>query len=237
MKKILLILLLGLCGGLFCGCATKYNVNVNGFTSGPGATLGSACIILPASSNVANDLAFREYSAYVADALAKKGYRVVQSAEQAQTGVLMSYWVGDPLEKIHSSPSVGFSTGFYHGWGRGWRHGGWGFGPSFYFPLDDISSYTTYGCYLSLAAYDINQYKLTGQMNYTWQLTVALRSSSSDLRAMMPVMVAAAMPYIGHNTGRQVVVTIPADDPYVQELESMAPQATIAPRTDYTKPQ
>lgn len=234
MKKILPLLLLMLCGLFFCGCATQYKVNVNGLTAGPDAVLGAACVVLPSNSLLAADLTFREFRPYIADALTKKGYHVVASAEQAQTGVLVNYWIGDPLEKIHSSPSVGFGTGYYHGWGRHW---GRGFAPSFYFPLDDISSYTTYGSYLSLAAYDINQYKATGRMTYAWQVTVALRSTSSDLRAMMPVLVAAAMPYIGHNTGRQIVVTVPADDPYVQELESMAPSASITPRTDYTRPQ
>lgn len=238
MKKILPFLLLGFCGCLFCGCATQHKVNINGVTSGSDTVLGSNCVILPANSSLAVDLTFKEFSAYVADALTKKGYHVISSAEQAQTGILMDYWMGDPIEKIQGSPSVGFSTGWYHGYGRHWGRGfGWGFAPSFYFPLDDISSYTTYGSYLSLAAYDIKQYKATGKMAYTWQLTIALRSSSSDLRAMMPVLVAAAMPYIGHNTGRQIVVTVSADDPYVKELESIAPAATTAARTDYTKPQ
>lgn len=237
MKKILPLLVLSLCCCLFCGCTTQHKVNVNGVTAGPNTVLGSNCVILPANSRLAVDLTFREFSTYVADALTKKGYRVISSAEQAQTGILMDYWVGDPIEKIHSSPSVGFSTGYYHGWGgRHWGRG-WGFGPSFYFPLDDISSYTTYGSYLSLAAYDINQYKATGKMAYTWQLTIALRSTSNDLRSVMPVLVAAAMPYIGHNTGKQIVVTVPADDPYLQELEGIAPAATVAPRTDYTRPQ
>lgn len=237
MKKLTLSILLVACCCVFCGCAARYNVNVNGYNAGPNASLGAACVILPANSALASDLAFREFRAYVADALTKNGYRVTTSSELAQTGVLVNYWLGDPLEKVHSSPSVGFSTGYYHGWGRGWRHGGWGFAPSFYFPIDDIYSYTTYGSYLSLAAYDINHYKATGNMVYTWQLTVFLRSTSSDLRAMMPILVAAATPYIGQNTGRQIVVTIPADDPYVKELEMMAPQATTVQRTDYTTPQ
>lgn len=233
MKKLLpLLFVLMFC--CLCGCATQYKANVNGFTAGPEAALGAACVILPSNSQLAADLSFQEFRPYIADALTKKGYHVVSSAEQAQTGILVNYWIGDPLEKIRSSPSVGFGAGYYSGWGRHW---GWGFAPSFYFPMDDVSSYTTYGSYLSLAAYDINQYKATGKMAYAWQISVALRSSSSDLRAMMPVLVAAAMPYIGHNTGQQIVVTVPADDPYVQELQSMAPAASIAPRTDYTRPQ
>lgn len=236
MKKIFLFLVFGLCCGLFYGCASQHKVNVNGVTAGSNAVLSSSCIILPANSRLAVDLTFREFSAYVADALTKKGYRVLTSAEQAQTGILMEYGVGDPIEKISNSTSIGFSTGWYHGHGRYWDHG-WGFGPSFYFPLDNFNSYTTYGNYLNLAAYDIQQYKATGKMTYIWQLTVALRTTSNDLRAMMPVLVAAAMPYIGHNTGHQIVVTVYEDDPYVKELQIIGPAATKAPRTDYTQPQ
>lgn len=236
MRKLIPLIFLLVCGCLFCGCATRYNVNVDGLNSGSNATLGAYSIILPANATIASDLAFNEFSIYVADALTRNGYKVTASAAQAQTGILMSYGIGDPLERINGSPSMSFGTGFYHGWGHG-RHWGWGFGPSFYFPLNDISSYTTYASYLSLSAYDINHYQATGNMVFTWQLSVFLRSASSDLRATMPILVAAAMPYIGHNTGRQIVVTISADDPYVQELERMAPASSIPQRTDYTRPQ
>lgn len=234
MKKILLFCMLILFCCAFSGCANQYNVNVNGITAGPGVTVGSVCVIFPADANFAQDLAFNEFSAYVANALIKQGYRVTNSANNAQTGIIMSYGVGDPIERVQSSPSIGLGTSFYHGWGHGW---GWGFAPSFYIPLNDITSYTTYGCYLNLAAYNITEYMQTGQVNYLWQLAVALRSSSSDLRAMMPVLVAAAEPYIGHNTGNQLVVKISADDPYVQELQVLGPIQGTVTRTDYTHPQ
>lgn len=237
MKKFLLFIALILFCCAFTGCASQYKVNVNGITAGPDVVAGSNCVIVPGNENIAGDLAFREFSVYVADALSRNGYRVTNSENIAQTGILMSYWVGDPLETFQSSPAVSIGAGFYDGWGRH-HHGGWGWGfaPSFYIPLNDISSYTTYGCYLSLAAYNIPEYRSTGKVNYLWQLNVAIRSDSSDLRALMPVLVAAAEPYIGHNTGNQLVVTIDKDDPYLLQLQGMGPMVTTIQRTDYTSP-
>lgn len=236
MKKtkpfILIILVCCLC----LGCAPSYKVNIDGVTAGQNITAVADCVILPTGSHFANDLTFNEYKAYVADALTKKGYNVVASRAQARTVVLMSYGVGNPLEKIRSTPSasVGFGTGYWSGWGNHW---GCGFMPSFYFPLNDIDSYTTYGSYLHLLAYDVSQEQFASRMNYLWQINVALRSASSDLRTMMPVLVAAAMPYMGDDTGQQITVDISSEDPYVQHLHSLKPSAMNQQRMDYTAPQ
>ena len=235
MKKTIAFVLTALLCCLYFGCAPSYKVNIDGVTAGHNLTAAANCVILPAGPHFTNDLTFNEYKAYVADALTQKGYNVVGSKAQARTVILMSYGVGNPLEKIRNTPSasIGFGTGYW-GWGNHW---GWGFMPSFYFPLNDIDSYTTYGSYLHLLAYDISQEAQMDRTQYLWQINVALRSSSSDLRTMMPVLVAAAMPYMGDDTGRQITVDISMDDAYVQHLQSLKPAGRNLQRTDYTAPQ
>lgn len=236
MKKPGSLLIIGIICGLCFGCAKQYNVDVNGIIAQPPVTLQANCVILPASPQIsAEDLLFQEFSVYVANALNKQGYNVVRGHANAPTGILLGYGVGDPAEKISAGayPSIGFG-GYYGGWGHhGW---GWGFGPSIYFPLGyDADSYTTWGSHLYLAAYDLQLYRQTGQLVYAWQVIVNVRSTNNDIRDMVPVMVAAAEPYIGRNTGRQVTVTISADDPYLKELETLVPHSTVnAKRTDYT---
>lgn len=236
MKRLQLLLVIGFVCCFCLGCAKQYNVDVNGIAAQPPIALQANCVILPAAYQISsNDLMFQEFSVYVANALNKQGYNVVRGRSDAPTAILLGYGLGEPAEKVNvnSYPTIGFG-GYYGGWGHhGW---GWGFGPSIYFPLGyDVDSYTTWGSHLYLAAYDLQLYKQTGKLVYAWQVIVNVCSTNNDIRAMVPVMVAAAEPYIGQNTGRQVTVTINADDPYLKELEMLVPPSSaVGKRTDYT---
>lgn len=53
-----------------------------------------------------------------------------------------------------------------------------------------------------------------------WTVAVSARDSVSDLRAHLPYMLAAAMPYIGEQTEGQVVVRIRSNDEVVQRFRN-----------------
>lgn len=53
-----------------------------------------------------------------------------------------------------------------------------------------------------------------------WNITVTARDAVSDLRAHIPFMLAAALPYIGAQTEGQVVVRMRANDPMVDKFRN-----------------
>lgn len=53
-----------------------------------------------------------------------------------------------------------------------------------------------------------------------WNITVTARDQVSDLRAHIPFMLAAALPYIGAQTDGQVMVRIRANDPVVEQFRN-----------------
>jgi hypothetical protein len=53
-----------------------------------------------------------------------------------------------------------------------------------------------------------------------WKVVVTSEGPSSDLRSILPVLVAAAQPWFGKSSGRQVDVTLKPDGPEVQAIRA-----------------
>ena len=78
----------------------------------------------------------------------------------------------------------------------------------------------TYFRYILLTAYDLQELINTKKEVQLWQTTITSTGSSGDLRRVFPVLVAAAKPYIGTNTGKKVKVVISEDNKTVLEIKN-----------------
>ncbi len=85
-----------------------------------------------------------------------------------------------------------------------------------------IDSYTTFFRFIVLDAVDLVEYNHSEKIIQVWKTTVTSRGSSGDLRRVFPVLMAAATPYIGTNTGKQVDVTLTEGDKAVSEIKGLA---------------
>jgi hypothetical protein len=65
-------------------------------------------------------------------------------------------------------------------------------------------SYDTYDRWLRLSAIDAAHLKSSGVVESLWRTDVKSTGSSGDLREIFPIMVFAASPYIGNDTGKAV---------------------------------
>ena len=73
-----------------------------------------------------------------------------------------------------------------------------------------LTTHTTYPRYLFLGAYDARKLRQSNGQDpvEVWNTAVVSTGSSDDLRAVMPIMIAAAADYFGGNTGSKIKKTM-----------------------------
>ena len=74
-----------------------------------------------------------------------------------------------------------------------------------------------------LDAVDLDEYRETEKEIQLWKTTVTSSGSSGDLRQVFPILVAAAKPHIGSNTGKKVKVILSEGDKRVTEIKGLNP--------------
>ena len=138
------------------------------------------------------DLQFREFAEYVRRGLYIKGYIPEKYVDKMDIAILLSYGIGEPKIIYYSSSE-------------------WVFDPSVNGSVKSqpqLRSTKEYHRYLVLKALDLSEYKRGGKFIPIWEVIVTSYGSSGDLRRVFPVLVAAALPYIGTNTGKKVNVLL-----------------------------
>jgi hypothetical protein len=81
-------------------------------------------------------------------------------------------------------------------------------------------SYTHFPRHLNLNAIDLIEYRDTQKEKEVWSTMIYSEGSSSDLRRVFPIMVAAAIPYLGENTGKRVLVEMQENSSELKEAFS-----------------
>ena len=79
--------------------------------------------------------------------------------------------------------------------------------------------YTVFTRFVSLTAKQYRRDQKPKDMTTLWQTRITSTGPSSDLRALMPVMAAAAAPYIAADTGETKIVKMKKDDPRVMAFK------------------
>jgi len=215
------------------GCATapEFNVNVNSI-SGSDSNIKNKYFLIPGLKDVnKDDLQFQEYSRYVEKALWRKGYVKAASFNEADIAIFMSYGIGEPQVRQYSYSvptygQTGVSAANTYGTVNTYGNSASYNATTTYTPTYGITGATTqigtavtYSRYLELEALDVAEYKKSNSQKQVWKTMVTSTGSSSDLRQVMPVMVAASSEYIGSNTGKVVAVSLKETDKKVLDIK------------------
>jgi hypothetical protein len=79
----------------------------------------------------------------------------------------------------------------------------------------------TYTRYAKITAYDRQQYKQDKKEVMLWETDIVSTGSSGDLRHVFPIMIAAATPYIGENTGKSIRVSLTESSNQVKFIKGL----------------
>jgi hypothetical protein len=182
------------------------------------------------------DLRFKEFAGYTRTALQARGFRMTNDPNKAEVLILLSYGISDPQEHIYSyaQPVYG-STGGSYSTTYGNISGTSGYstfsGTTYQYPrfgvvgaVPMIGSYVTYTRFVKIEAYDQRQYRTYHAGALLWETNIVSAGASDDLRKVFPIMLAAALPYIGENTGAKVDVVLRDNSKEVERITD-PPQA------------
>ena len=239
---------------LISGCATNKSFVVQINSIGDDAYQDETTYIVVSTDRDVNtsDLTFLEYSGYIKKVLSSKGYTLVDSGDDANIIVFLTYGVGDPQQHVYT-----YTVPVY---GKIAADSRTDKAPGRRPPQQDQKEsdqnhkekpnpapesdskekdrtfrrftptrgivgttakhilYTTYFRYCKIEAFDLKEFKETGEEKQLWWTVVTSRGESDDLRYVMPYMITAVEDYIGSNTGKRIEVKIRENDKRVDTI-------------------
>lgn len=223
---------------IITGCTStsppQFFINVDSISSGE-SNQKRGYILLSGDENInPSDLQFKEFSRYVDRALASKGFTSASSLEEANVVIFLLYGISDPQEN-HFSYTIptwgrtGISSATTYGslntYGNAANFSSTtNFTPTYGvtggIPISGV--HTRYLRFLTLNAYDLDEYKKSETKVHLWKTEVTSKGSSGDLRQVFPILVTAAKPFIGENSGKIVEVILKEDDSRVEEIKDIS---------------
>jgi hypothetical protein len=169
-----------------------YVVGVNSIAL-PDTDLGKKTYVLTsAMKNVSEgDLQFKEFARYIENALSITGYKRINN-ENEDLIIRFAYGIGSPKTEV-STQTYTTSTGYSYPILWSWVHVP---------PQTETvtTKTTTYDRFLIVEAYDAKD-----KRSQLWKTTVTSSGYSSDLRIVLPHMIATAVFYFGANTKGQLL--------------------------------
>lgn len=218
--------------GLLAGCATPFQVTVSSF-SRPEATQYRSFFIFPAEQGITlSDFQFQEARGYLVKALVSRGYREAKSLLDSEIVIFLQYAIGDPqrYSRSYSIPIIG-QTGGGTSYVNATSYGTYGIntvsGTVTQTPTYGVTGYnsgtvnhTIYGRWMRIEAIDYAEFVKTQSVKSLWETKITSVGSSGDLRRVLPIMVAAAEPHFGGNTGKAVEIVLRENDERVEKLRS-----------------
>lgn len=214
--------------GLSACIPTRYHVAVNGLGM---AKPGASFVVVPLRADVdSTDLQFIEAKHYLITAMREQGYRPADSIQVADVALFLDYGIGEPQTSSYSyvvpvyGPMGGSSTtvtattsgpdGTVHTSGTvttAPRYGVVG-------TSTRTESVTMFTRHIIVSAVDLPTYRARRQIKENWRTVVVSTGTSGDLRRVLPVLFAAADPYLGKDTGHVVDLTIKEGDPRISAI-------------------
>lgn len=231
---------LGLCLLIFVslsGCATRLTVQVNAIADTEANAGSTRYVLLNGNAEgQENDLFFREFSAYFIPLLTQKGYQRVESREAADIEVFFRYAVSDGRSGVHTfahpiyetfgGNTITFTETKTDGSGTTTTTQG-----TVHIPLQTVyvgtsiehHSYTLYTSSAALEAYTIVRDETNKKLPaILWKTLMDSTSDSNDLRSVIPVMAAAAAPYLAGNSGEAKSIRLELNDPRILAVKKSA---------------
>jgi hypothetical protein len=215
---------------LLAGCVTAFPVQVNALAD-PALGPRSSYALLSGLQDVSSaDLEFRSAAAQLHRALAAEGFYEAPSLAEAELAIFVSYGVGDPeIHQTYYSYPIYADVGGHASTITSVTTGPDGkpvtTTTTIREPLRrevigvqrETSTTTVYRKFLTLSARINRDFQqadpatldpLQPRAREAWRITAALRDSSDDLRASLPIMVAAIQPHLGSDTGKAIIVYV-----------------------------
>jgi hypothetical protein len=218
---------------LLSACSPRYTFKIDAISDGSIAGNESFYLISGNPDMKASDLRFREAAEYVATGLEGKGYTRARDIGSADMLVEVSFGVGEPREVLdvrnypetYWSPGMAFriSVPVYDSNGAivAYQHRSVYRPPRSYTYWEErVDSTTVFSKELTLTAYDNRLGSSVEEPRQLWSVTVGNIDHSDNLRAYLPYMIAASLPYIGEDTGSQVFMYLEEDDPQTEFIRN-----------------
>ncbi len=212
---------------LLAGCTPYYQFQVDSIAD-KSVGLGESFIVVSGNPDLhEGNLRFIEAKNYVVKAMEGKGFYESRSLQNADMILEINFGVGDPREVLDvthypqtywthgrsysvsvpvrnaNGKVIGFERRIFREPSRSYTH--W---------EERIQRVTLYDKSLELKAFD-NRTGNSVQAAELWGVNVRNTDTSPDLRYYLPLMLAAAIPYIGENTGVIQTVQLTDTDPEV----------------------
>lgn len=237
-KFVYLLIVFAFCSG--CATVTTFRVDIDSINSGSWENKRNVFLDSAMENVENNDLQFKEYISYIKRALISRGFTVVDTPQQADMLILVRYGVSDPQEYsyTYSVPTWG-QTGYSSAKTSGNAYST-GYGQinyqeaTTYQPSYGIIGSTTqqsssviYVNYLILTGFDVTIKTPNKSIPKSWKTNIFSTSENGDLRYAFPILVAAAQPYIGENTGHRITVELQENDKRILEIMSGAREINI----------
>ena len=182
-----LVLLIGGCVTMPVGPAGIYNVEVDSIAVADADLKNKTYVLTSAMKNVSDDdIQFKEFARYIENALSKTGYKRLDN-ENAGLIIRLAYGIGEPKTETNTKTYT-TSTGYSYPVGWTWIN----------VPPETetvTTKSTTYERFLMLEAYDSKD-----RRSQLWRTTVESKGWNSDLRVVLPHMIAAAIYNFGTDT-------------------------------------
>ncbi len=212
------------------GCNSTYSFKVDAINN-PDPTVKELKSYKIVSSNAQineEDLEFKEVSHYIKTALSGKGYYEAPDLQKADMVIDVSYGVSEPQTdfKTKTSPIYGRSGGGYRSISTPVidKNGKVRYVNSTVFTpprvemigvQEQIVPIITYEKYLRMTSRDNREVENNESPTQVWSIYVKNKDESEDLRKYVPLMAAAALPYVGENTENQQEIKIKEEDDIV----------------------
>jgi hypothetical protein len=226
---------------ILTGCATlnktpnsKVIVEVDSY--GNDSYLESKKFIIASGDSTISesDLQFQEFSDYVKKILVnKKDYVEVDDWDEADLMIFFKFGISDPetFKQTYAVPTWG-QTGVSSTTTRGNVHVN-PYGNNITYN-ETTSSTPTYGVtgsrivtktytiffrYVTLTAYDLNEYKKKGKEKIIWNTILTSSGNSNDLRKVIPYMIVIGSSYFGKSSGEKKLHEILEGDDRVNHIK------------------
>jgi hypothetical protein len=221
---------LGLIVTLLTACAGGVTVRVNAISDAQLHAAGKHYLLVHATAQAnKDDLFFREFSSYFVKALQAKGYQRVADVQQADMVIDFSYGVSEgrtgintysfPIYEATGGETITFTETKTDSSGKVTTTRRTVTVPPRYQIVGTQLESSTYTLYTHNAVLEARLPAPQGQVGkLLWKTVITAVVDTNDLRAIMPYLAAAAVPYLGGNSGAQKSINLKADSPAVVEM-------------------
>ncbi len=218
---------------LFIGCSTNYSFKVDAISNSEIAKLYSYKIVSGNDEISEDDLKFKEVARFVKTALSGKGLYEAPSYKSAEMIIDINYGIGEPKVefKKFSTPVYGMSGGRYSNVRTPVRDEKGNIKyvtTTVYDPPkkeivgieEKVVPVTIYEKFLNITARENKPVTNDDVGSQAWSISIKNKDESEDLRKYVPLMTAAALPYVGNSTANQVEVKVKDKDSTVRFVKA-----------------